>query len=350
MNSKPVPDILPGPKSRWPLVLAAFLVVGVLLVLSRSPSGLVVYCAHDAVYSARILNQFEEQTGIPVTVRFDSEATKSLGLVELLLRERERPRCDVFWNNELLGTVSLARQGLLAPHEGAGQDRIPAQFRDPQGYWTGFGARFRVYIVNTEALQRQGDEPDQAMIARLLGGDLDRVAIARPLYGTTLTHYSLLWQHWGEDRLRAWHHDWRRRGVCEVAGNATVKDLVAAGVCELGLTDSDDYFLARDHGQPVTMVPVRLDGQTIAIPNTVAIIRGSRHLDQARHLVDFLVSEQTELALAHSPSRQVPLGPVAEQALPAEVVRLRRLLDQAAPLHDLDQARDACLAWLKASS
>ena len=74
--------------------------------------ALVVYCAHDAIYSEAILQRFEEETGIPLRIRFDSEATKSLGLTERLRREGADGPCDVFWNNELLGTLDLLDAGL----------------------------------------------------------------------------------------------------------------------------------------------------------------------------------------------------------------------------------------------
>jgi iron(III) transport system substrate-binding protein len=315
----------------------------VLLIWLRSGRHLVVYCAHDSVYSESILRRFEAQTGIPTTIRFDSEATKSLGLQELLLREREHPRCDVFWNNELLGMVHLARQEILEPYQGSGYQRIPDGFKDPQGYWTGFAARFRVYIVNTEAMAASEEATAEA-----LQGNLSRVAIARPIYGTTLTHYSVIWHEEGAAQLKAWHRQWRRRNVREVTGNATVKNLVASGVCDLGLTDTDDCFLALDDGRPVAMAPFRLgDGRTIAIPNTVAIIRGTDRPEQARRLVDYLLSAETEIALACSRARQVPLGPVDETQLPAEVRLIRPWLEQAVPLAGLGDARDACLEWLQ---
>ncbi len=119
----------------------------------------------------------------------------------------------------------------------------------------------------------------------------------------------MLWHLWGPEKLKAWHADWRRRGVQEVAGNAQVKNLVAEGVCDLGWTDTDDYFEALDAGKHVAALPVRVDGgRTICIPNTVAIVKGARHQAEARRLVDYLLSAQTEVALANSEARQVPRG------------------------------------------
>jgi iron(III) transport system substrate-binding protein len=177
---------------------------------------------------------------------------------------------------------------------------------------------------------------------------ISTLAIAKPLYGTTLTHYSVLWHLWGKERLMAWHREFREGGVKECNGNGAVKDMVAAGACSAGFTDTDDFFAAKDEGKPVMMHPVRLEnGRTIAIPNTVAIIRGARQVEAARKLVDFLLSAETELALARSKARQVPLGPVGADQLPAEVRELAAWAKEGIDLTALGPARAECLAWLK---
>src|SRR5260221_1496241 len=95
-------------------VTAALLLVAAFWKAFAPHEALVVYCAHDAIFAEDILRAFERQSGVRVAVKYDTEATKSLGLVELLLRAKNAPRCDVFWNNDLLGTLDLDRQGLLA--------------------------------------------------------------------------------------------------------------------------------------------------------------------------------------------------------------------------------------------
>ena len=326
-----------------PAAILAALLAAYKLLWQRGADPLVVYCAHDAVYSEQILRAFELETGIPVAIVFDTEATKSLGLVERLIREKDAPRCDVFWNNELLGTLDLKDRGLLQPHYIWGHYRLPKQFCDPDYHWTGFAARFRVWIVNTAKLA-----PTEEAIAKALEGDLSRVAIAKPIYGTTLTHYTVLWHHWGGDKLKAWHADWRRRGVVEARGNAHVKDLVADGTCDLGLTDTDDFFVAQDAGKLVAMLPFRLDnGQTLCIPNTVCIINGTRRFERAQKLVDYLVSPGCEKALADSAAHQVPLVPDYTQVLSHDVAILARWVKDGYALPCLGPARAECLAWLK---
>ena len=99
----------------------------------------VVYCATDRLHAEPLLRDFERRTGIAVRAKFDTEATKSLSLVNGLIREADAPRCDLFWNNELLGTADLAARGLLVPHRGEGWAATPGRYREAGGLWTAFG-------------------------------------------------------------------------------------------------------------------------------------------------------------------------------------------------------------------
>lgn len=51
------------------------------------------------------------ETGIEVRGKFDVELTKSVGLTQEIISERDRPRCDLFWNNEVVNTLRLEREG-----------------------------------------------------------------------------------------------------------------------------------------------------------------------------------------------------------------------------------------------
>lgn len=368
--------------TRW-AVLLPVLAALILIVLWLAPrprddsNSLVVYCAHDAVYADQILKDFQQQSGIHVDVRYDTEATKSLGLINMIVQERQQPRCDVFWNNEMLGTLDLQSQDLLEPYLGTAWNRLPEKYRDSQGRWVGFGARLRVVIVNT-----QQAAPDDNSIRNIVNLETARVAAAKPLFGTTLTHYTVLWHVWGPQRLKAWHNELRQRGLRDLNGNGPVKDVVAGGTCAVGLTDTDDVFVAIDDKLPVQMLPVRIEpartgdepvsaehaiagetmqdflaisyanqgqgpGRTICIPNTAAIIKGTRHRSAAEKLIDFLASAETELALARSKSRQVPLGPVNDAELPDDVRPMKAWADDGVDLRPLLDARRECLAWLK---
>ncbi|QDU50605.1 extracellular solute-binding protein [Gimesia panareensis] len=342
MNELNRPQGAPGWITLAVVLLLALLCIGVVFYYQEQNESLVVYCAHDSIFSEKILKEFEQETGIHVEPRFDTEATKSLGLTNLIIREEKYPQCDVFWNNQTLGTADLKARGLLESYQGAGYERIPEQFKDPEGCWTGFAARLRVYITNTDQLAA---EP--AAIEEVLAGPLNEVAIAKPLYGTTLTHFTVLCDAWGLDRLKAWFAAQQKRGIQVTSGNSQVKNLVAGGACQLGYTDTDDYFVAVDEQQPVAAVPITVEDKVILIPNSVAIIKGTHKRKQAEKLVDYLLSEKVELELAKSQSRQIPLGPVDWEQVPPDVKQYQSEIKNAYPLTNLVKPREQTLAWLK---
>jgi len=63
--------------------------------------------------------------------------------------------------------------------------------------------------------------------------------------------------------------------------------------------------------------------------------------------VDYILSEKTELALANSGARQIPLGSVDQTKLPPEVRALMPYMADGYPLGGLSKVRLECLTWLK---
>lgn len=86
----------------------------------------VIYTSLDKVFSQPILEVFEEQTGINVLPVYDSEATKTTGLVNRLIAEKANPRADVFWNSETGRTIVLKQKGVLAKYICPSATNIPA--------------------------------------------------------------------------------------------------------------------------------------------------------------------------------------------------------------------------------
>lgn len=266
----------------------------------------VVFTALDRVYSEPILKRFEEQTGIKVLVKYDAEASKTTGLINQIIARKDDPECDVLWNNELVQTQHLAGVGLLEPYESPSAARFDAAFKDLKHRWTGFAGRARVFIYNTE---RVSPDDIPASLADMADPKWrDQIAIALPFFGTTFTHMSVLRQAWGDERLEQWLADVKANGVAIAPGNGPVRDLVASGERAFGLTDTDDAHGAMLDGKPVAIsVPDARDG-VVLIPNSVAMIAGCKHPEQAKRLIDYLLSAEVEIALAEARSAQIPLG------------------------------------------
>ena len=159
------------------------------------PQPVVVYTALDRGFSEPILEAFERKTGIDVKAAYDFESTKTIGLVNRIRAEKNRPRCDVFWNNEIVNTIRLKQEGLLQACNPPEAANYPKQFKDPDGFWYGFAARARVLIVNTK-LVKAGTEP-KSIFDLTDAKWKSKVGIAKPLFGTTASHVACLFASLG---------------------------------------------------------------------------------------------------------------------------------------------------------
>ena len=291
------------------LALAA--AVGLAISLRNSPTGpvVVIYTALDEQFSRPILDKFTDQTGVRVLAKYDTESTKSVGLTQALIAERMRPRCDVFWNNEIVNTLRLARDGLLQDCDNTVFEAFPVEYRSKSDLWCGFAARARVLLVNTEIVSA---EAMPTGIEDLCDPQWkDQVGIAKPLAGTTASHAATLFAVWGEERAREFFRCLKANAQV-LGGNKQVARAVATGALAFGLTDTDDELIEIEAGFPVKIVyPDQQAGElgTLFIPNTVAMIKDAPHPENAQLLIEYLLSPEVEQTLAEGPSAQIPLRP-----------------------------------------
>ncbi len=276
------------------------------------PEGaVVVYAAADREYASPILNAFERHhPGVTVSPVYDVESTKTVGLVTRIESESSRPRCDVFWNNEIMHTLRLEQAGLLSSIPWDVPSDWPAEMRSATGNWLGIAARARILVVNRELLPAGGPRPSS--VSDLADPQWrGKCGVALPLFGTTATHFAVLVDQLGEQAANQFFQDIKAN--CRVlAGNKQVAQAVSSGQLAFGLTDTDDALVEIDAGLPVDIVyPDQLAGQsgTLRIPNTVAVIRGGPNPRAAVALANYLVSEDTEGRLAMGPSGQFPIRP-----------------------------------------
>lgn len=276
------------------------------------PKEVVVYTALDEEYSRTIFDAFTRETGIEVKAKYDTEATKTVGLANAILAERERPRADLFWNNELLHTLRLKREGLLRAQPLAADKKYDAQTRSADNDWRGFAARARVLIVNTN-LVNEARWPDS--IQDLTDPQwYDQCGIAKPLFGTTATHAACLFDTWGEERAQAFFTGVKNN--CRIlSGNKGVAQKVAAGQLAFGLTDTDDAMIELESGRPVTIIyPDQPKGDeadalgTLFIPNTIALVKDSPNPTAGHALAEFLLTSKVECRLVIGKSAQIPLN------------------------------------------
>jgi iron(III) transport system substrate-binding protein len=291
------------------LVLAAVLFCGCRQSNSRE---VVVYTSIDQPFSEPVFKDFERETGIHVRAVFDTEETKSTGVLNRLIAEAGSPQADVFWSGDPVRPFVLIRRGLVAPYLSPEAAKIPASFKDPSGLWTGGAARMRVVLVNKNLVPPE-DRP-HSMNDFLAPRWKGRTAIANPVFGTTTMHVAALFVAWGEDKAREFLTALKENGVRVASSNGEVKRLVATGEVAFGLADTDDASEAVKEGAPIEAVfPDQHGAGTLAVPISVVLMKSAPHPETGKRLIDYLLSAKTERALSRS-AAHVPLRADVEPA------------------------------------
>jgi iron(III) transport system substrate-binding protein len=280
---------------------------------ASQPGEVVVYAALDREFSQPVLDDFAQATGIKVLPKYDIESTKTVGLTAAIIEEARRPRCDVFWNNEILNTLRLEQKGLLDTYSSPAAASFPEMYRSPSGTWHGFAGRARVLIVNTGLVK--DDERPKSIYDLADPKWKGRVGIARPIAGTTASHVACLFAALGEEKAKEFLRSLRANDIRILGGNKQVALAAASGEIAFGLTDTDDAIIEIERAQPVTIVyPDREEGElgTLFIPNTIAIIKGGPNPAAAKRLINYLLTPDVESKLALCPSAQIPLNPAVD--------------------------------------
>src|SRR5260370_12080902 len=114
---------------------------------------------------------------MPVKLVFDTKKSKSTGVRNHLIAEKNNPKADVYWANEPVRADALKQRGVSTPYVSASPEGIADQFKDPDHYWTGFSARSLVLVGNpTSTIKPAGRTSYTASLAKV------PTVIADPLF------------------------------------------------------------------------------------------------------------------------------------------------------------------------
>lgn len=303
------------------MVTVSLLVAGCSSKRAKDESSVVVYTSVDDVFARPICEQFEKDTGIKVKLVPDTEETKSTGLLNRLIAEKDRPQADVFWSGDPVRAAVLKAKVISAAFKPKAAEGLPPLFSDPDGHWTGFSSRARVIIYNKD-LVAAGQEPKsiQDLVDRQFKG---KACMANPLFGTTSMHAAALFQVLGDEKAKKFFEDFSDNGGKILSSNGEVKRRVSAGEYALGLTDTDDYDEARKDGKPVGVVYPDAEGMgTLIVPNCAVLIANGPNSEGGKKFIEYLLKPETEKSLAES-AAQMPVRPGVE--VPAHVVPIEKL-------------------------
>ncbi|MFZ5648752.1 MAG: extracellular solute-binding protein [Bacillota bacterium] len=257
----------------------------------KDSTQLVIYSGRKEPLIKPVIESFEKETGIKVTLRSGGASE----LANAIIEEQKSPGADVFIANDA-GTLEMLRQkGLLQPNPSAALKAIPDDLKAKDGSWIGVSARSRVIMYNTQ-LVKETELPKS--IKDLTDPKWKKqVAMAASSNESVIGHITSIRMSMGEAETEKLIKDLMANQVQSLKGHTEVRKAVGSGEFKLGLVNHYYYHLQKKEGSPVGVIyPDQGEGQ-MGVPVNVAgaaIVKGAKNSEAARKFIDYLVKPEAQ--------------------------------------------------------
>jgi len=247
----------------------------------------VVYSGREEELVAPLFEQFEEESGVDVQVRYGDSAELAATIAE----EGDNSPADVYFAQDPGALGAVEEAGLLAELPDELLERVDERFRDPDGHWVGTSGRARVIVYNTEMVAE--DELPESVFD-LTAPEWEGKLGVSPTNGSFQAFVTAMRLSEGEDVTREWLEAILANDPKIYDGNTPIVEAAAAGEVELGLVNHYYLYVVREEQPDAPIENLYLPGDDPgALVSTAgaAILDGAEHPDEAEQLVDFLLSE-----------------------------------------------------------
>jgi iron(III) transport system substrate-binding protein len=263
------------------------------LLGSRVPylSGdLTIYSGRSEDLVGPLIEQFEQETGLNVEVRYGETA----GMAATILEEGANSPADIYYGQDAGALGALAKANRLAPLPDDILNQVDSRFRSAGGLWAGTSGRARVVVYNTNQLT-EADLPDNifGFCAPEWKGRLGWA----PTNGSFQAFVTALRVVEGEERAREWLSCIQANAPLVYAKNTPIVAAVGAGEIEAGFVNHYYLFrfLAEDPDFPARNyhLPTGDAGAMINVAG-VGIVNTTDNPEAAEAFINFLLRRSSQ--------------------------------------------------------
>lgn len=269
------------------LLSACLLMASSFLLPASHAQSLTVYTAGPGGLIKQLASGFEAETGIKVDV-FQATTGKVMARLEA---EAANPRVDVLISASWDTAQDLDSRGLLAAHGSANADKVPAPFKSENYIAQGIAA---LGIVWNE---KSGTPEPKDWADLSTAAYQDKVTMPDPaLSGATVDLLLGLQQANSRD---AWAllEQLRKNGMSVSGPNAQALTPVLQGA-KAAVFGGVDYVAYSSIAKGESIKVIFPDSGTVIAPRPMMLFKSSRHPEQARRFIDYVLSEAGQKAVA----------------------------------------------------
>lgn len=289
--------------------------------------AITVYSGRTENLIAPLIEQFTEETGIAVDVRYGNSAELAL----LISEEGDNTPADVFISQSPGAVGFLAGEDRLQALDGDVLNLVDPRFRNGDGRWVGLSGRVRVLVYN-EDLVDPAELPGSVF-------DLTNPAYAgavglAPTNGSFQDFVTAMREIEGDAAAAAWLEGMADNGAKTYENNTAIVQAVARGEVPFGLVNHYYNFrIASEDPGTRSVNHFFSDGDIggLLIATAAGIPEATSAGDAANRFVEFLLSPAAQRFFAEE-TFEYPLVPGVSPA-----VAVPPLAGLEVPVHDFDR-------------
>ena len=251
---------------------------------------LTIYSGRQENLVGPLLEQFAEETGIKIDVRYADSADLAL-LVE---EEGDRTPADVFLSQSPGAIGFLANQGRLQELPSETLGLVEDRFRDADGLWVGLTGRVRVLVYNAEEVD-EADLPDS--VFDLTDPEYEGQVAVAPSNGSFQDFITGMRAVEGDDAALEWLQGMAENDSPVYANNIAIVQAVGRGEVPMGLANHYYNFQlkAEDPNLPTeNHIFPNADIGALLLETGVGMLDSTDQPEEAQRFIEFLLGEQAQ--------------------------------------------------------
>ncbi|MDP2604737.1 MAG: ABC transporter substrate-binding protein [Deltaproteobacteria bacterium] len=255
----------------------------VVLAQAKTPGRVLLYTSVPQQLATQFTDAFMKKRP-DVKVEIYRAGSTEVGAKIAAEREVGGIRADLLWLADAPVYYDLRKRGELLAYTSPEAKAIPADLKDPKGFFTAGRLINMIIAVNTQVIALKDapkswkDFPDAG----------NKAVMGNPLYSGS--NFVTVAAFVKKDGDWSWFERARAKGVAIVRGNSEAATALAGK--EFGVAMTLDYIVAGLIKKGAPLATVWPSDGAISVPSPIAIIKGTKNPTGSKAFVDYVLSKE----------------------------------------------------------
>lgn len=266
--------------------------------IPQDKNQLVIYSSHPLDFISPLIEEFEIQTGIQVTVVSGGSGE----LLDQVEAEQDNPQADILWGGSL--STLMPQSYLFEEYQSVNEEEMQDEFKNKEGMLTRFSDVPSILMINEDLVGDIKIDGYEDLLNPKLKG---KIAYCSPSVSSSAYEHliNILYAMGKGNPYQGWDYVEKFCGNLDhtlLKSSTEVYEKVENGEFVVGLTFEEAAAkLVLEHKN---IKIVYMEEGVISTPDCVCIIKNATHMETAKSFIDFVTGYGAQTVLTKQLNRR----------------------------------------------